>query len=137
MNYKKRILLLTENPGRSTLLAGTLRAESYEVVVKEGFEDAVRLGFSFENTLEYFDLLVADVDPEKINRLNAVRRLLAIDRMLLVGVSPDCREPYSIQGLTGYLYHPSSLKKAVKELFSATEQIAGKNHQKVMIKSPP
>lgn len=126
MNYKKRTLLLTENPGRSRVLAGTLRTEGHEVVIREGFEDAVRFGFSSENTPKGFDLLVADVDPEKIHRLNAVRRLLAIDRMLLVGVSSNCRGPYSIQGLTGYLYHFSSLKKAVKELFSTTKQISRK-----------
>jgi CheY-like chemotaxis protein len=137
MNHKKRILLLTEKPGRSKRLAGTLRAAGYEVVVREGFEVTVRIGFSLKSMLEHFDLLIADVDLEKIGRLSAIRRLLAIDRMLLVSENPDCREPYSFQGLIGYLYHPSSLKKAVKELFSATEQIAGKNYQKVMIKSPP
>lgn len=115
MQKIKRILLI-DSTKHSLAMEGTLLVAGYEVLLQNSTDDIVQTCLAHKKAVFGIDLLIIELASLGSEGIQGLLNEKIADTVLYVDIRPAAGKPYHTEGNQGWLYQPSALLAAVKEL---------------------
>ena len=121
MRHRTTILLIDSPQSNLSQMVGTLLVAGYEVIYRSeqcgDFQPLTEGG----STIRNIDLLIVESSPTILSEIREIAVENKTDAVLLVDLRSNTPQPYRIENKQGWLYHPSALLAAIKELIHPHE----------------